>query len=329
MTGWFSNAPVRKYALLITASSSYTDTSPQTVPVNSETPVSVSSPSAEIKVVIRIKDFVGTEHHSSCNGGEAKKSGHLKTSPYFTERPDANISIQLSITPKLDFSGEELLFGNDFGYPIKKFLPYGTSTGLKLFKRYVDPSVEGDLYAEEPFIYGKALSSFNAISVANPATDDSKEVGSSASKNDSEYQSSGKADGTEAKDIEKKCKIFSLVSEDLKLAKMENSKLEIPAKASQRQKFFQDRGAQKAFTFEKGVQYNLDFFSGLVSLQNSEFHIDLPGGYSVNLSKYLNDKFKRVRYVLKRDAESFKSTGVEFGEPLLVINFELVPTKEG
>lgn len=280
MSWWGSKEEKPKHSLKISASTSY-DEGFKIVPVNSETPITFNSQIGDVQLLLRIKDFVGSKDHDQ----------NLPSSvEYFKHNPDSNISIQLSFTPKEDgITGDKLLFGNDFDYPIKDFLPYGTSTGLNLFKKYVDPSVYGDLYAEKPYLYGKALSSFNVIN--------------------------------DKKTIDPEDKQGFFIKEDLENDEASSQKLLIPVESADRQRFFQDIKNLEGFVFKKGHTYNFDFFSGLVSLKNSDFNIKLPGGFEINLSKYLNEKFSSVRYVLKKGSSS--ELGVEFGEPILVIKFEL------
>ncbi|CCH44226.1 hypothetical protein BN7_3785 [Wickerhamomyces ciferrii] len=280
---WWNNSNSKTKALKITASSQYEDPNPQIVPVNSESPITINSPSGKIQLYLRIKDFKGSIDHDVISS---------KDSPYFKFNQDANISIQLSFTPNQDISGDGLLFGNDFSYPIKDYLPYGTSTGLNLFKKYVDPSVDGDLYLEKPYLYGKALSSFNVINDKVPDKDSPN--------------------------------VF--IEENLVNDEFTTRKLIIPVESSDRQKIFHQVKNQEDFIFEKDHTYNFDFFSGLLSLKNSQFNIKLPGGFEINLSNYLNENFNSVRYVLKKGTSG--ELGTEFGEPLLVINFELVPTPD-
>jgi len=284
MSWWTGSTETKpKHALKISASTSY-DSGFEIVPVNSETPISLKSNIGDIQLLLRVKDFVGSKDHD--------KESSIDSDYFQKVNPDANISIQLSFTPKEDgITGDKLLFGNDFDYPIKDYLPYGTGTGLNLFKKYVDPSVSGDLYAEKPYLYGKALSSFNTIS-------------------------------DKEKDNIKDSKTNNFIKESLENDEFTSRKLLIPVESQDRQRFFQDIKNLEEFIFEKNHTYNFDFFSGLVSLKNSNFNIKLPGGFELNLSNYLNEKFNSVRYVLKKGTTS--ELGVEFGEPIVIIKFELV-----
>lgn len=277
---WYSSssgsaARTSNRSLRISASNNY-DTNFQIVQVNSESaPLVIESDIAEIELFIRIKDFKGSVEHKS----------NAPNCSYFDNNVDSNISIQVNLIPKIDnLKGDELIFGNDFSYPIKDYLPYGTSAALKIFQKYVDQSVEADLYAEKPYLYGKALSSFNLI-------------------NDDEAVYTPN----------------NLIVED--------SFNGLGLTSTERQKYYQAPENLKQFTFKQNALYKFDFFSGLLSLKNSNFNISLPGGFEINLSNYLNENFNSVRYVLKRKVSD--SLSVEEGEPILVINFEIVEGSEG
>lgn len=73
------------------------------------------------------------------------------------------LRIRISIVFNKEIDGNDLLFGNDFDLPIRDILPYGFSFALGLFKKLVDPSVDGDAYADQPYLYGRALTSFTTI----------------------------------------------------------------------------------------------------------------------------------------------------------------------
>ncbi|EMR71409.1 putative f-box domain containing protein [Eutypa lata UCREL1] len=62
-------------------------------------------------------------------------------------------------------SGLDLQFGNDFDHPIRDKLPPGFSYAMNIVKWWIDPGLEGDAYADAPYLYGPALSSFNAVHV--------------------------------------------------------------------------------------------------------------------------------------------------------------------
>ncbi|CAN6655920.1 hypothetical protein TRVA0_028S01398 [Trichomonascus vanleenenianus] len=108
------------------------------------------SPSkTKVSIAVRIQDY----------------QGENSTSEYFTKYPEQQFSIQLLVTFGEDVNGDDLLWGNDFDKPIRDILPYGFSIGYQIMKRCIDPSIDGDAYADEPFLYGKVLSSMSYVRV--------------------------------------------------------------------------------------------------------------------------------------------------------------------
>ncbi|KAJ4292860.1 hypothetical protein N0V88_005518 [Collariella sp. IMI 366227] len=68
----------------------------------------------------------------------------------------------------------DLQFGNDFDHPIRDRLPPGFGTAMNIVKWWIDPGLEGDPYADNPYLYGPALSSFNTVYVGEGEHDPSK-----------------------------------------------------------------------------------------------------------------------------------------------------------
>lgn len=60
------------------------------------------------------------------------------------------------------------MFGNDFDHPIRDRLPPGFNTAFKIVKWLVDPGLDGDVYADQPYLYGPAASSVNTLHVRGP-----------------------------------------------------------------------------------------------------------------------------------------------------------------
>jgi hypothetical protein len=104
-----------------------------------------------LRVAVRIQDYQG---HSN------------STCAYFEQEEHKydQISVQMSIVFKTEnVNGDDLVWGNDFDEPIRDILPYGFSIGYNIMKWAIDPSIDGDPYADKPYLYGKALTSMNRI----------------------------------------------------------------------------------------------------------------------------------------------------------------------
>lgn len=172
-----------KYILRVTAGPSYDLADHTEVPVNSPTPVKISTEHMDVELNVRIQNYHGLPRNSP------------STSPYFEQEPHSKNKDQYSIafrfTPKAPaaakaagnaqdgdpddqepegISGSDLQFGNDFDHPIRDRLPPGFSYAMKIVKWWIDPGLDGDPYADSPYLFGPALSSFNHIHVSGAPT---------------------------------------------------------------------------------------------------------------------------------------------------------------
>lgn len=256
-----------KYVLRVTAGPTYDLADHTEVPVNTSTPVKISTSLIDIDLNVRIQNYHGLPRNSPT------------TSPYFTQEPHATNKDQYSIafrfTPKdpsaaagkskatattpaaVDdddaqpegISASDLQFGNDFDHPIRDRLPPGFSYAMKIVKWWIDPGLDGDPYADSPYLFGPALSSFNAIHVGEAPVDEAKgglwvEEGGSA-----EWR------------------------EDVGA----------PADGKARMKWALGEAAKEDWLWEYGRTYAVDFFNAYLDF--SEFALRLPG-YAVPIMKY-------------------------------------------
>ena len=173
-----------KYVIRVTAGSSYDLATHTEVPVNSSEAVTISTDLIDAQVNVRVQNYRGLPLSSP------------STSPYFDAEPHATnkdtYSIALRFTPKpppagpdaapppadddpdpdrFGIPGSDLQWGNDFDHPIRDRLPPGFGTAMSIVKWWVDPGLDGDAYADMPYLYGAALSSFNAVHVGEGVHD--------------------------------------------------------------------------------------------------------------------------------------------------------------
>lgn len=172
-----------KYILRITAGPDYDSAEKYEVPVNRPEAVQIKSDAADIELNVRIQNYQGLPR------------GSPSTSPYFDTPPhDYNqdqYSIAFRFTPHkpaasagnsadnddeddAGISGINLQFGNDFDRPIRDKLPPGFNTALNIVKWWIDPGLDGDAYADRPYMFGPALSSFNTLHVGKGEHNDDK-----------------------------------------------------------------------------------------------------------------------------------------------------------
>ncbi|KAI9816021.1 MAG: hypothetical protein M1827_002013 [Pycnora praestabilis] len=247
-----------RYLLKVSAGPSYDPSTHQSVSVNRPTPTHISNLYIEAHINVRIQKYRGLPQ------------GSPATSPYFSHplhKSDA-YSIAFTFVPKENIKGNDLLFGNDFDHPIRDKLPPGFSTALKIAKWAVDPGMDGDVYADQPYLYSPALSSWNAFYVGD-MTEKLSAVG----------------DGHEKMVLEE-----GGAGEGLQLREEKG----IPADAKLRMKHFLDEDKRKEFDFEKGRLYQADFFNPYLDF--NDFALKLPGFHLSMIDRWDGQP---LRYVLR------------------------------
>ncbi|KAL5401455.1 hypothetical protein PMIN06_010192 [Paraphaeosphaeria minitans] len=226
--------------------------------------------------------------------------GSPSTSPYFStpQHPYDRYSISFAFTPKRSISGKDLVFGNDFEHPIRDRLPPLFDKAFGIVKWWIDPGLDGDVYGDNPYLYGALLSSINVLRIGNssPQTPD---AGEKAEGKTVIYEEGAEGDGVEVR-----------------------SKHGIPATTAQRQKHFLNEAKRTDFTFEEGREYKCDFFNPYVDF--NEFALKIGYGLpAISIIGHWDGQPLRthsLRYVLKD-----RSTNTE----LFVVIFQLIPTGKG
>ncbi|KAH7324369.1 hypothetical protein B0I35DRAFT_424006 [Stachybotrys elegans] len=284
-----------KYILRVTAGPGYDESQHVQVPVNKPETVHIKHELAEIELNVRVQNYQGLPRDSP------------STSPYFAQEPHAYNQDQYSIgfrftplrpTSKSGSEGEgeeeedgirgtDLQFGNDFDHPIRDRLPPGFNTAMGIVRWWIDPGLDGDAYADRPYLYGPALSSFNAIHVGRG--EHSEEKGGLW------LEEGGDEDGLERR----------------RAAGM-------PGTSKERMKWALGQASKEAWRFTYGQTYGLDFFNPYLDFTN--LALRLPG-FHLPIMRYWDGQGLRptkrshqLRYVLRN-----KTTE----EVYLVVNFTL------
>lgn len=156
----------------------------------------------------------------------------------------------------------DLQFGNDFDHPIRDRLPPGFGTAMNIVKWWIDPGLEGDPYADNPYLYGPALSSFNAVHVGQGEYDEAK--------GGLWFDEGGDEEG---------------------LAWRRG--LGAPDEAKARMKWALRRDSKEKWVWEYGRTYGVDFFNPYIDF--SEFALRLPG-FNLPIMKYWDGQ--GLRYVV-------------------------------
>jgi hypothetical protein len=286
------------YILQVTTGTEYDITKHKIVPVNSATPVKIESKLLQADVNVRIQVWYLwtwicflTEHArsliSSCTATltEQKANTALQdyrglpkasptTSPYFDTAPHDKNKDQYSICFRFklhkSINGNDLVFGNDFDHPIRDRLPPGFSTAFKIVKWVVDPGLDGDVYAEKPYLYGPAASSVNTLFVGSGEDD---------SDSDSEDEEIGEEG--------------MLIQEGGSEAGLELRREKgVPDSEAARKKYFLNEERRKEWDWEAGREYGCDFFNPYLDF--NDFALRLPG-FTLPIMKYWDGQ--GLRYV--------------------------------
>jgi hypothetical protein len=160
--------------------------------------------------------------------------------------------------PKQTISGADLVFGNDFDRPIRDRLPPGTNYAIRLVKWMIDPGLEGDAYADRPYMYGPALSSWNYFRVCGrvggggDSTDESTD--GEGSDSDTSEDGDGTGDGP-LRELHEEVIEEGGEGDGVKIRR----RMAIPSQPAQRKKFFLDEQNRNEFQFEAGRLYKADF----------------------------------------------------------------------
>ncbi|KAK4102377.1 DUF1769-domain-containing protein [Parathielavia hyrcaniae] len=288
-----------KYTMRVTAGPGYDPASHVEVPVNSPASVRIASELIEADLNVRINNY---------RRGLPRDAP--PSSPYFEREPHRGDGDQYSIAfrfrlgeggegqtepedgnnetaPGDGVLGTDLQFGNDFDHPIRDRLPPGFGTAMNIVKWWIDPGLEGDPYADTPYLYGPALSSFNAVHVGEGEQD--------ADKGGLWLEEGGDEAGMAWRE-----------------------KVGAPGDAKQRMKWALKAGNKEKWTWEYGRTYGVDFFNPYIDF--NEFALKLPG-FNLPIMKYWDGqglrqrkRLHRLRYVLRN-----RSTGQVY----LVVLFTL------
>lgn len=250
-----------KYRLLVTAGPSYDPQTHQIVHVNTDTPTYIENEFMRCKLKVRIQGFRGLPSSSP------------STSPYFKDQAHTKdqYSIAFSFVPKKDLPSVDVIWGNDFDHPVRDRLPPGFNTAFKIVKEFIDPGLECDAYADEPWLYGPALSCWFGLRIGEKMKE-GEEI----------------PEAEEAQDVLREGSDGS--GTDIR------QQLGVPDNNEKRRKFFLTPARREPFTFEKDRLYQVDFFNPYLDFGN--FALKLPG-FSIKVIKYIDEKSHTLRYVLK------------------------------
>ncbi|KAL5338423.1 hypothetical protein BJX70DRAFT_367016 [Aspergillus crustosus] len=251
-----------KYRLKVTAGPSYDPSTHQDVPVNEAKTLHLKNEHASTNLSVRIQDYTGYPDDAP------------KTHPHFTHSSHTKdqYSITFGITFNKPVNGNDLLFGNDFDRPIRDRLPPGFNAALRLVQWTIDPSLDGDAYADKPYLYSPGVATWNQFRVGKKggSPPDVHDLVVEEGEDDNDDDDGGGDNVREG--------------------------LGVPETIDGRRGFFGKEENRKAWEFEKDRVYYAGFGNGYLDF--NEFTLRLPG-FNINALNYIDKKTHSLRYVLK------------------------------
>jgi hypothetical protein len=227
------------YHVVVAAGQEYSELKP--VPVNKETPITITSKLGKIELLVRVKDFRATSD-SSCPANCS----------YFKDpsRSSSRFSISWRLTPSKPINGATLMWVNDFDHSITHLLPPFFGAALDVAKRWVDPGMEAEPYSDTPYIRGPTLSSVNVLHVR-----DKEKPG----KFGDGVLKEGADEGEAQKELKDKG---------------------VPLEEAARRKWFLEKKRREEWTFEEGRSYDNDFHNGYLDFNGLYSSLRLYSNYA-------------------------------------------------
>jgi hypothetical protein len=236
-----SETPTEKYILRVSAGPSYDTSTHKPVIVNGDTPTAFENEYMTTKVKVRIRNYKGLPRTSPSH------------SPYFDDPRHSKdqYSIGFSFVPKRDIPAAGTVWGNDFDHPVRDRLPPGTNYAIRIVKEFIDPGIECDAYADEPWLFAPALDCWFMMRIGEIMTEEQK------------------------KDIPHSSEAHPLEEGADGSGQEVRKRLNLPENSEKRRKYFVKPQASESFTFEKDRLYEGDFFNPYIDF-SSTFALNSP-----------------------------------------------------
>ncbi|CAK7275026.1 hypothetical protein SEPCBS57363_006467 [Sporothrix epigloea] len=292
-----------EFRIRVTAGTDYDPATHVRVHVNDAEPLRLSGPGGDVWLNVRIKNY------RSERDDDAQSS-----SPYFDTEPhkknDDTYGISLWFVPKRESKqhgegeedkedqegivGSDLQWGNDFDEPLRDRLPPGFGAALRIVKWWIDPGLEGDPYADRPYLYGPALSSFNRVYAALGDESESNERSEEKKKLPLRdgcglwFGEGGDAGGRAWRES------IGCPDEDTDTTTGHGH-----GGGKARMAWALGAAAKAQWTWQYGKGYGLDFYNGYLDF--ADLTLRLPGFHLALLRYYASEKAEKtcLRYVLR------------------------------
>ena len=155
-----------------------------------------------------------------------------------------------------------------------------------IVKWWIDPGLDGDVYADEPYLYGALLSSINVLRIGSKA--DGEKPSGDDLEGEAQTQGDVEVPGSDGEAI-----VYEEGADGDGVEVRKEKR--VPDKSGARQKFFLTEQNRKDFVFEAGREYKCDFFNPYLDF--NEFALKI--GYGLpNISMIGHWDGQPLRYVV-------------------------------
>lgn len=253
-----------KYMLRVTAGPSYDFKEQKPVFVNTDTATTFENEFMRTSIKVRIRGYEGLPR------------GSRPYSPYFEDPMHAKdqYSIGFSFVPKKDLDSLDIVWGNDFDHPVRDRLPPAAlfNTAMKIVTHIIDPGIQADAYADEPWLYAPAVSTLMILNMGDKSE---------------EYQDGEIPHAADHQPLQEGAEGNGHAYRQFH---------GLPENNNKRRKHLLNEKNRERFILEKDRLYQADFFNPYIDFQ--KFKLKLPG-FSLSVARYINDKTHHLRYVFK------------------------------
>ncbi|GMK53912.1 hypothetical protein CspeluHIS016_0104980 [Cutaneotrichosporon spelunceum] len=256
-----------KLRVLVSTGTAYPPNTPCTV---NGPPVRVKTETFDGEISVFIKDCDGGgggggDGGAPCNGAQG--------AAFFKTRPELTYAIVVRGRYLDGVGGDDLVFGNVFERPIRGSLPWAATVATK-FMRFVDPTLEVDPQADKPWALAPVLATMNRLSLAKDPLPPCP---------------NGPASSTHlaaAAPLAPPAPSAPLVTVDEHalhiLDQGGSGTRDVPA----RRKFFASPANRRRIMFDRDLQADMEFGSGVLNLSTLSVTLPPPFRLSVSLLSY-------------------------------------------
>ncbi|KAG0037463.1 hypothetical protein BGZ82_002462 [Podila clonocystis] len=269
------------------------------------------------QVVVRIKGLDKTYGYEE--GAQQDNIKAMPDSPWF-HKPgaDSNLSsIQIQGRFKRSWTGDQIVFGNQFEQPLR--LPPFSSIALK-FVQFIDPGLQADIYSDKPWAFSPLIATMNTVNVSEWQAD-------SAAHTIEGKQNHSRGElppwpSSEGDHIPEDTSLLSRPKEKTETTAKDNGKevtdlastASVTMDTAARRYYFSKVANLEKHTYEPDHVYGFDFFNPYLDF--ASFTLKVPG-FSVDITRYWDGQ--PLTYIVKS-----KDNSAVF----LVVQFELVPVTD-